>query len=66
MQAQRDATKAVLDALTDADLDAPAPERLRRMCPTVGTVFNLTGNHVLMHVGQFVAVRRKLGKPVVI
>jgi len=26
----------------------------------------MTGTHALMHCGQFVAVRRQLGKPVVI
>jgi hypothetical protein len=66
MKAQREATKAVLDQLTDAELDAPAPERIQRIAPTVGAVFNLAGTHYLMHAGQFVAVRRKLGKPVVI
>jgi hypothetical protein len=64
--AQRAATKAVLDGLTDSDLDAPGPERMRQMAPTVGAVFQMAGSHVLMHVGQFVGVRRKLKKPVVI
>lgn len=66
MQAQHAATKAVLDGLSEAELDAPGPESLRRMAPTVGSVMALTGNHVLMHVGQFVGVRRKCHKPVVI
>jgi hypothetical protein len=63
-QAQRAATKEVLEGLSDADLDAPAPERLRKMVPTVGGTFGLIGHHVMMHVGQFVSVRRKLKKPV--
>jgi hypothetical protein len=65
-QAQRAATKEVLEGLSDADLDAPGPERSRKMAPTVGATLGLVGNHVLMHVGQFVSVRRKLKKPVVI
>jgi hypothetical protein len=65
-QAQRAATRKVLDEIGEADLDAPAPERFRRMCPTAGTMFALIGNHVLMHVGQFVSVRRKLNKPVTV
>lgn len=64
MKSQREATRAVLNGLSEADLDAPAPERMQKMCPSVGTVLTLTGNHVLLHVGQWVAVRRKLGKPV--
>jgi hypothetical protein len=66
MQTQRAATKKALDATSDADLDAPSPERWRGMWPTVGMVYNMVGNHVLMHVGQWVAVRREVGKPVVI
>ncbi|WP_406700329.1 DinB family protein [Singulisphaera sp. Ch08] len=66
IKAQREATIAVLESLSDTDLDAPGPENLRRMCPTVGSVMLLTGNHYLMHLGQFVAVRRKLNKPVTI
>jgi len=65
-KAQRAATKAVLDSLSDAELDAPAPERMRSRLPTVGAVLVLAGGHVLMHVGQFVATRRRLDKPVAI
>ena len=65
-QAQRGATKALLESLGDSELDAPGPERLRKMAPTVGGTFTLIGNHVLMHVGQFVSVRRLLKKPVTI
>jgi hypothetical protein len=64
-KAQREATKAVLDSLSEADLDAPASENIRKFCPTVGMVLNLTGLHPLMHVGQFVAVRREQKLPVV-
>ena len=64
-KAQREATRAVLEAATDAELDVPAPERIRNFCPTVGGIFNLTGLHPLMHLGQFVAVRRERAKPVV-
>ena len=62
----RAASNAALDALPDAALDAPAPEALRSMFPTAGHVFLLISSHALMHAGQFVVVRRELGKPVVI
>ena len=63
--AQREASKALLETLSDAELDAPAPEHLRAMCPTVGHAINLlVGLHPMMHVGQFVAVRRELQKPI--
>ncbi len=59
-----DATLAALDATSEDDLDKPAPEAMREYAPTVGALFNLIGTHLLMHGGQFVVVRRKLGKPV--
>jgi hypothetical protein len=65
-KAQRDATKEVLKSLTDAELDGPGPERFRQLAPTAGATLLLAGTHVLMHVGQFVGVRRKLNKPVAI
>ncbi len=64
-KAQREATKAVLADLPDEELDQPNSLGWE-MVPTVGHLFELIGNHVLMHVGQFVPVRRKQGKPVVI
>ena len=63
---QRAATKAALAKLSEADLDKPSPEHLRKRFPTVGALMNLIGAHPLMHAGQFVAVRRTLGKPVLI
>ena len=36
------------------------------MAPTVGHALNMAGGHTLMHVGQFVPLRRTLDKPVVI
>ena len=62
----RGATKAALAKMSPEDLDAPAPEQLRQFVPTVGDVFMLMANHPLMHAGQFVPVRRALGKPVAI
>lgn len=62
----RDATKAALAKLSDADLDNPGPEAMRGFCPTVGSFFTLIATHPLMHAGQFVPVRRALGKPIVI
>jgi hypothetical protein len=65
-KAQRAATKAVLDGLSEADLDTASPENWRKFMPTLGDLFGLVGSHTLMHAGQFVPVRRKLGKPVMI
>lgn len=60
------ATKAALENVNEDELDKPAPEHFRGMFPTVGHVWVLLATHSMMHAGQFVPVRRKLGKPVVI
>lgn len=60
---QREATKAVLDSLNDEELGRSGPE-LPPFAPNVGAILNMCGLHAMMHAGQFVAVRRKLGKPV--
>lgn len=60
------ATSAALDSCSEADLDAPNPkEDWREMFPTVGAMYILIATHPMMHAGQFVPVRRKLGKPIV-
>lgn len=60
----RKGTLAAIERATDADMDKPGPEGVRDFAPTVGSVFLLAGQHEMMHAGQFVAVRRKLGRPV--
>ncbi len=66
MGQQRTATLAHLDATPDGDLDKPTPESMREYAPNVGAAFNMIGIHEMMHAAQFVPVRRKLGKPVLI
>lgn len=66
MKTAHEGTIRAIQATPAADFDQPAPESLRRYSPTVGAVFNLIGAHAFMHHGQIVALRRKLGKPVVI
>ena len=55
-----------LDAASAADLEKPTQGRLAPIAPTIADMFILIANHPMMHVGQWVVVRRKLGKPVVI
>lgn len=59
-------TAAEVDKLSEADLDKPAPESFRSIFPTVGNMVILIATHGLMHAGQFVPIRRRLNKPVVI
>jgi hypothetical protein len=60
----RSATVAALGKLSDADLDRPTQGQMAPFAPRLGDYFILLSNHTLMHAGQFTAVRRKLGKPV--
>ena len=65
MDKMREATAAALGNMSEDDLDAPAPEQFREIFPTVGTICVLIATHQMMHAGQFVPVRRALGKEVV-
>jgi len=53
---------AAIDATPESALDQPGPESMREYAPTVASALCLLGGHWLMHVGQFVPIRRKLGK----
>jgi hypothetical protein len=53
-----------LDTFSESDLDKEGPEAMRSFCPTVGDFFTLIATHPMMHAGQFVIVRRQLGKPI--
>ncbi len=58
------ATMAAVDATPEGDLDKPGPEPMRPYAPTVGRALAVIASHPMMHAGQFVPVRRKLGKPI--
>ena len=60
----REASLAALDGYPESDLDSPSPEDFRPFCPTMGDMFTLIATHPMMHAGQFVIVRRALGKPI--
>ncbi len=55
-------TVAWVRTLTDEQMAKPAPERMRKMFPTVGHVVHLFAGHTTMHMGQIQVLRRKLGK----
>lgn len=56
----------LLDNATPEDLDQPTPESFQDFAPNIGALYNLIATHPMMHCGQWVPVRRRLGKPVVI
>ena len=62
MEAQRAGTLALLDRLSDEDLQQPAPEKIQQFGATVGAVIAGQSAHWMMHAGQWVIVRRQLGK----
>ena len=62
----RTATLTALDATLESELDTPTPKSMHRYATTMAALFRHIGTHELMHAGQYVAVRRKLGKPVLI
>ncbi len=62
--AQRAVTKSLLDSIDEAELDSNKGGTLPEWLPNVAAGFNMTGLHALNHSGQFVAVRRKLNKPI--
>ena len=63
MDLMKPAALAAIDATPEEQLDEPAPEAMREYAPTIAAVLSLFGTHWLMHAGQFVPIRRKLGKP---
>lgn len=60
----REASIAALSTLTEADLDKPTVGGLAAFFPTLGSIFGMLTDHIMMHLGQATVVRRKLGKPV--
>ncbi len=59
---QRVGTLAALEKLSDEELDAPSPEKIQMLGPTVGTIFAALSMHSMMHAGQWTIVRRQMGK----
>lgn len=57
--------KTILADMADDEFDKPSPKGWDQF-PSVGAMMNLIVNHPMMHVGQFVVVRRVLGKPIVV
>jgi hypothetical protein len=64
LAAQRAATLAALDELSDSDLADTRNGTLPEWASTVGAALLMAGLHSLNHTGQFVAVRRLLKKPI--
>lgn len=66
MAAYKTQRTATLQALAQAGDDDWQKETGLTYAPTVAALYVMQGSHWLMHCGQWVIVRRQLGKPVVI
>lgn len=62
MEQQRAGTLSLLDRMSDEELEAAAPEDIQQFGATVGAVIAGQSAHWMMHAGQWVIVRRQLGK----
>jgi hypothetical protein len=58
----KEASLNAIDQTPDGDLDKPSPESMREYAPTMAAALLILGSHWMMHAGQFVPIRRKLGK----
>lgn len=65
-QKTRENSLKVLEGLSEEEYRAEAPEHFRSFCPDMTGVAMLIATHPMMHVGQFVPVRRALDKPIAI
>jgi uncharacterized damage-inducible protein DinB len=63
MEQTKAAVLAAIDATPDEQLGQPGPEPMREYAATVLAALMMFGHHWLMHAGQFVPIRRKLGRP---
>jgi hypothetical protein len=63
MKEQHAGMRAALAGLSDEQLQQPSPESMRYFGPTVATIFSGLVMHWMMHAGQWVVVRRNLGRP---
>ncbi len=59
---QRAGTLALLDRISDAELDQESPEAIRGYAPNFGAAFLMQDAHWMMHAGQWAVIRRQLGR----
>ncbi len=63
LEQMKAAALAAIDATPESALEQPGPEAMREYAPTVAAALGVVGMHGTMHAGQFIPIRRKLGKP---
>jgi hypothetical protein len=65
-KAQRAATNAIMESASDELLATPTTDSYAQIAPDFGSLLNMIGLHYMMHLGQFVAVRRTANKPIAV
>ena len=63
---QSDAFLGMLDKIPEEEFDKPGPEEMQAYASNIGALCNMMGSHWMMHAGQWVILRRQLGREVVI
>lgn len=61
---QHDAILKIVAGMSDEDFDKPGPESFKNYAPNLGALVSMMGTHWTMHAGQFVVVRRQLGREI--
>ena len=65
-KAQSEAVVSMIESMSTEDFDKPGPKEMEGLAPNLGALCNLLGSHWMMHAGQWVVVRRQLGREIVI
>lgn len=63
---QHEAILKIVAGMSNEDFDKPGPENMKSYAPNLGALVSMMGAHWMMHAGQFVVVRRQLGREIVI
>ena len=63
MRERREVFLAILDEMSEEDLDTPTPDGAPEILPTFGSVFQLSAWHEGFHLGQVSVAARALGFP---
>ncbi len=63
---QGDAVTAMIDGMSEDQFDHPGPEEMKAYASNLGELCNMMGSHWMMHAGQWVILRRELGREIAI
>lgn len=64
--AQHEAILQIVVGMSDEDFDQPGPESMKSYAANLGALVAMMAAHWMMHAGQWVVLRRQLGREIVI